>query len=53
LLADLQLKASSDELRGILARVREHAVSHKGPVARETVKRIWREVCDTGLPSCA
>lgn len=53
LLADLQLKASSDELRGILARVREHAVSNKGPVARETVKRIWREVCDTGLPSCA
>lgn len=53
LLADLQLNASSDELRGILARVREHAVSNKGPVARETVKRIWREVCDTGLPSCA
>jgi homocitrate synthase NifV len=53
LLADLQLKASSDQLRGILARVREHAVSNKGPVARETVTRIWREVCDPRLPNCA
>jgi homocitrate synthase NifV len=53
LLADLQLKASSDQLRGILARVREHAVSNKGPVARETVTHIWREVCDPRLPSCA
>jgi homocitrate synthase NifV len=53
LLADLQLKASSDQLRGILARVREHAVNNKGPVARETVTRIWREVCDGGLPNCA
>ena len=39
LLDDLQLSASSDELRGILARVREHAVYNKGPVARETVTR--------------
>ncbi|MBR1279353.1 homocitrate synthase [Bradyrhizobium sp. AUGA SZCCT0283] len=53
LLSDLRLPASSDELRGILARVREHAVRNKGPVARETVKRIWREVCDGGLPNCA
>jgi homocitrate synthase NifV len=53
LLADLQLKASSDQLRGILARVREHAVHNKGPVARETVTRIWREVCDPRLPNCA
>ena len=53
LLSDLHLPASSDELRGILARVREHAVRNKGPVARETVKRIWREVCDGGLPNCA
>jgi homocitrate synthase NifV len=53
LLADLQLKASSDQLRGILARVREHAVYNKGPVARETVTRIWREVCDPRLPNCA
>ena len=53
LLSDLHLHASSDELRGILARVRDHAVRNKGPVARETVKRIWREVCDPRLPNCA
>jgi homocitrate synthase NifV len=53
LLGDLQLSASSDELQGILARVREHAVYNKGPVARETVTRIWREVCDPRLPNCA
>jgi homocitrate synthase NifV len=53
LLDDLQLSASSDELQGILARVREHAVYNKGPVARETVTRIWREVCDPRLPNCA
>jgi homocitrate synthase NifV len=53
LLSDLQLSASSDELRAILARVREHAVHNKGPVARETVKRIWREICDPRLPNCA
>ena len=53
LLSDLQLSASSDELRGILARVREHAIGNKGPVARETVTRIWREVCDPRLPNCA
>jgi homocitrate synthase NifV len=53
LLADLQLKASSEQLRGILARVREHAVYNKGPVGRETVTRIWREVCDPRLPNCA
>ena len=53
LLSDLHLPASSDELRGILARVREHAVYNKGPVARETVTRIWREVCDPRLPNCA
>ena len=53
LLSDLQLSASSDELRGILARVREHAIYNKGPVARETVTRIWREVCDPRLPHCA
>jgi homocitrate synthase NifV len=53
LLSDLHLSASADELRGILARVREHAVYNKGPVARETVTRIWREVCDPRLPHCA
>jgi homocitrate synthase NifV len=53
LLSDLQLHANADELRGILARVREHAIYNKGPVARETVTRIWREVCDPRLPHCA
>ena len=53
LLRDLNLSASSDELRGILARVREHAIYNKGPVAPEIVGRIWREVCRPQLPSCA
>jgi homocitrate synthase NifV len=53
LLSDLHLPASSEESKGILARVRDHAVHNKGPVARETVKRIWREVCDPRLPNCA
>jgi len=53
LLSDLQLSASAEEQRGILARVREHAIYNKGPVARETVTRIWREVCDPHLPNCA
>jgi homocitrate synthase NifV len=53
LLSDLHLPASADERQGILARVRDHAVHNKGPVARETVKRIWREVCDGRLPNCA
>jgi homocitrate synthase NifV len=53
LLSDLHLPASAEQLRGILARVRDHAVRNKGPVARETVMRIWREVCDPRLPNCA
>jgi homocitrate synthase NifV len=53
LLTDLHLPANTDEMRGILARVREYAVSHKGPVARETVAQIWREVCGRHLPNCA
>jgi homocitrate synthase NifV len=53
LLADLQLSASPDQLRGILARVREHAIDNKGPVAPETVTRIWRDVCNHRLPNCA
>ncbi len=53
LLSDLRLPASQDELRGILARVRAHAIAHKGPVARETVTQFWREVCNRQLPHCA
>jgi homocitrate synthase NifV len=43
-LSDLRLPASADELRTILARVREHASTTKGPVATETLAAIWREV---------
>jgi homocitrate synthase NifV len=53
LLSDLRLQASSDESRRILGRVREYAVSHKGPVARETVTQIWREIRGRSLPTCA
>jgi len=53
LLADLRLSASQDETRAILARVRSYAVANKGPVAREAVAEIWREVCDRSLPNCA
>ena len=51
-LADLQLPATPQELRAVLARVREHAIAHKGPVATETLTAIWREVRDQVLPSC-
>jgi homocitrate synthase NifV len=44
-LADLRLPASPDELRAILDRVREHAVTHKGPIAAETLAAIWQDVC--------
>ncbi|MGV7218744.1 homocitrate synthase [Bradyrhizobium sp. UFLA05-112] len=44
LLSELQLSVSAEESRAILARVRKHAVEHKGGVARETVMAIWREV---------
>ena len=44
-LADLRLPASPAELRAILDRVREHAVTHKGPIATQTLAAIWRDVC--------
>lgn len=53
LLSELRLPVSPDELRVILARVRKHAISSKGPVAAETLKTIWSEVCNRALPSCA
>ncbi|HTO59789.1 MAG TPA: homocitrate synthase [Bradyrhizobium sp.] len=52
LLAELQLAATAEEAKGILGRVRKHAVENKGPVARETVTAIWREVRQQ-LPPCA
>ena len=45
LLSDMDLSAGADELQRILARVRRHAVAHKGPVGKETVAAIWRDVC--------
>jgi homocitrate synthase NifV len=51
LLSDLQLEANLDEMRAILARVREHASANKRPVAAETLAEIWREV--RSLPTSA
>ena len=53
LLAELQLSVDAEEARSVLARVRQHAVAHKGAVARETVTAIWREVRERSLPNCA
>ncbi|SFI18304.1 homocitrate synthase [Bradyrhizobium sp. cf659] len=53
LLAELQLSFSVEEARTVLARVRQHAVAHKGAVARETVTAIWREVRERSLLNCA
>jgi homocitrate synthase NifV len=53
LLAELKIAVSAEQARGILARVRKHAVENKGPVARETVMAIWREVREQSLPNCA
>jgi homocitrate synthase NifV len=53
LLSDLRLPASADEAQRILARVRKHAVAHKGPVPKEIVAAIWREVCNHSVASYA
>jgi homocitrate synthase NifV len=52
LLAELQLSVNAEETRKILARVRQHAVEHKGAVARETVTAIWREVRERSRLDC-
>jgi homocitrate synthase NifV len=52
-LRDLQLSATAEELRAILARVREHAVASKATIEAETLAAIWREVRDQALPNCA
>ncbi|MGL3104293.1 homocitrate synthase [Bradyrhizobium sp. BR 1432] len=49
LLSELQLSVTKEESRAILARVRKHAIEHKGGVARETVMTIWREVRERSL----
>ncbi len=53
LLAELQLSVSPEEAKSVLARVRQHAVEHKGAVGRETVTAIWREVRERSLLNCA
>ena len=53
LLAELQLSVSAEEAKTVLARVRQHAVAHKGAVGRETVTAIWREVRERSLLNCA
>ncbi|MBR0962299.1 homocitrate synthase [Bradyrhizobium japonicum] len=53
LLAELQLSVSAEEAKTVLARVRQHAVEHKGAVGRETVTAIWREVRERSLLNCA
>jgi homocitrate synthase NifV len=53
LLDDLQLPANPEERRAILGRVREHAIAHKGRVAAETLKAIWRDVRGGALSNCA
>jgi homocitrate synthase NifV len=52
LLSELRIAASAEEAKKILARVRKHAVEHKGAVARETVMSIWREVRERSFSNC-
>lgn len=49
LLSDLQLSVTADETQTILARVRKHAVEHKGPVSEETVVAMWRDIHERSL----
>jgi homocitrate synthase NifV len=44
-LQELCLPASQSEQRRILTCVRQYATAHKGPVGREVVAKIWREIC--------
>lgn len=53
LLSDLRLPANSEEVRAILTRIREYAIANKGPVAKEAVAAIWREVCGQQVPQHA
>jgi len=52
-LSELHLPVRADEAQRILARVRRHAVANKGPVAKETVAAIWRDVCADPIASYA
>jgi homocitrate synthase NifV len=52
-LAELQVTATSDELRTILARVRTHAINNKGPVTTEALLSIWHDIRRQDVPNCA
>jgi homocitrate synthase NifV len=52
-LSDLQLMAQPNELRAVLAKVRQVAVETKRPVTSETLAAIWRDVRAGTLASCA
>ena len=49
-LSNLDLMAQPDELRAVLAKVREVAVATKRPVPAETLAAIWRDVRADPLP---
>jgi homocitrate synthase NifV len=52
-LSDLQLMAQPNELRAVLAKVRQVAIETKRPVTSETLAAIWRDVRAGTLASCA
>jgi homocitrate synthase NifV len=52
-LSDLRLEASQHEQRAILARVRAHATTHKGPVTLEVLREIWRQIHSDAMEACA
>jgi homocitrate synthase NifV len=51
-LSDLQLMAQPNELRAVLAKVRQVAIETKRPVTSETLAAIWRDVRAGTLASC-
>jgi homocitrate synthase NifV len=52
LLDGLQLEATPEELREILACVRVHAANHKGPVSDAALTSIWRGVRNQSVSNC-
>jgi hypothetical protein len=48
----MDLSAHPDELRAVLAKVRQVATATKRPVPTETLAAIWRDV-HADPPSCA
>lgn len=48
-LSELQLSVTTEQTETILARVRKRAIEHKGPVSKETVAAIWRDIHESSL----